>query len=620
MSRAKTVGTGRAIVEDVLGRDMTREIWTGNYDKALPVSVQDFDLSAVLPAVFYMFRFGHRRGRGNFLQTFGSGTGTPRERRRAATIERVATKLTENNKFVGFDSEAERAILGDLLLCFCLENAKRALGRNEQVQRVAPAHYMASWVDLPDSVAHLRYVPEMIVAMLANQKDEYLQQNQEGDRTWFAVGRGFENNVLLRAFHQGVTRREELGSLADLKSDRFEEETSVGLDQLLMIRLAQELEAAPAKLRGSEGERISNQRPIAEKAARDFSEDIRRFIRSYANTIPRHAFVELLESCVAIGMTTILTSVIEILFEWAETGTVRKTGEQKPAPLFVDCSTGIDRRLRALAEQSLDDFMRRIERFPVILMALRLLDREARYDPKIKALGISTRPYATTWLNTLGELLHDRRDEAKAILYDLTRKAEELAEKLEEDYPECSRMLKHRETQPNPVWRLAESLTFLQGRGGTQGNLIKLLDSVLLTERPNGLALKRTVTRNVAVMGTRKRSEVRSVVFTDSVLDYLVHLHVVPSGNRHGVRLLSFKDFIQKLYDRHGFCIDVAPSGMTISNDLLQTNRVILERRLRDLGLLVGVNDAEAMKRLRPRFEPATEEEYGMDQAARDDS
>ena len=43
---------------------------------------------------------------------------------------------------------------------------------------------------------------------------------------------------------------------------------------------------------------------------------------------------------------------------------------------------------------------------------------------------------------------------------------------------------------------------------------------------------------------------------------------------------------------------------MTISNDLLRANRAILERRLRDLGLLVGVNDAEAMKHLRPRFEP----------------
>jgi hypothetical protein len=614
VSPGRTPTTGRAVVDELLGRDMTREIWTGNYAKALPLTVQDFDLSAVLPAAFYMFRFGHRRGKGKFLETFGSISGSAKERKRSATIERVASALATTDNFRTFDGEAASGILGDLLLCFCLENAKRALGRREQIQRVAPAHYMASWVDLPEHVANLRYVPEMIVAMLANQKEEYVQPNRDGDKTWFAVGRGFEGNVLLRAFHQGVTRREEVGSLAGRTSDRFEEETTVGLDQLLMIRLAQELGAAPDKLRGSEGERISNQRPIAEAAAQDFSEDIRRFVRSYAAIIPRHAFVELLESCIAVGLTTILTSVVEILCEFAESGEIRKKANQKPASLFVDCSNGVDRRLRLLAEQSLDDFMRRIERIPVILMALRLLDRGARYDPKIKALTIPTKPYATAWLNMLGQLLHRRRPEADAILYDLERKAEELAEKLEEDYPECSQILKNVRSQPNAVWRLAESLTSLQGRKNTQGNVISLLDSTLLVGRPNGLALKRAITRNVSVAGgTKKRSDIRSLIFTDSILDYLVHIHVLPSGNRDGVRRLSFREFIQKINDRFGFCVDTSPSGMSISNDLLQANRAVLERRLRDLGLLVGVNDAESMKRLRPRFTPASEDEHGMD-------
>ncbi|MBK7497456.1 MAG: hypothetical protein IPI28_19420 [Candidatus Omnitrophica bacterium] len=127
-----------------------------------------------------------------------------------------------------------------------------------------------------------------------------------------------------------------------------------------------------------------------------------------------------------------------------------------------------------------------------------------------------------------------------------------------------------------------------------------------------GIAAK-SARLSLTAEGTRKKKEVRSLVFTDSVLDYLVHLHVLPSGNRHGTRPLSFKDFIQKLYDRYGFCIDKAPPGMSISNDILQLNRAILERRLRDLGLLVGVNDAEAMKRLRPRFDPVSENKDDLD-------
>src|SRR6267378_4054611 len=102
----------------------------------------------------------------------------------------------------------------------------------------------------------------------------------------------------------------------------------MGLDKSIMISPEQHQRAAPDKQRGSNGDRITNQRPIAEKAARDFSEDIRRFVRSYAGIIPRHAFVELLESCIAVGMTTILTSAVEILCNWSETGEIKKKSEQ----------------------------------------------------------------------------------------------------------------------------------------------------------------------------------------------------------------------------------------------------------------------------------------------------
>lgn len=610
MSSPRGSLTARAIADDVFGRETTREIWSGNYLKALPLSVQDFELRAVLPATFYMFRFGFRRGKGRFLETFGHDGEGARARKQAATVERIASALANKDTFQGFEGQVEQAILGDLLLSFCLENAKRALGRKEQVQRVAPAHYMSCWLDLPTTVANLRYVPEMIVAMLANQKGDYVQLNQPGDRTWFAVGRGFEENVLLKAFSAGVSRDGELGSRT---SDRFDEDSDVGIDQLLTIRLAQAIGSAPDKLRGADGERVSNQRPIAERAAAEFSEDIRRFVRSYAAVAPRHAFVELLESCIAIGVTTIVTSVVELLCEWIGTGALRKRAEQMPAQLFVDCSNGVDKRLRSIAEQSLDDFMRRVERAPVILMALRILDRWARFDPKIKSLAVPARPYATEWLNLLGDLMHDRRAEAPPIHYDLARKAEELASRLEEDYPEATKALRDTQSEPNVVGRLAEVLTALQGRSNTQENLLKLLDSSLMIGRPNGIATKRAVIRQATSTGARKRTDLRSLLFTDSALDYLVHVHVLRNGNRTGTRPLSLKDFLKVLRNRYGFCVDVSPPGMTISNELLQANRLVLERRLRDLGLLIGVNDAEAMKRLQPRFEPNGGDDRDLD-------
>src|SRR6266496_1815318 len=155
----------RAIVEAVFTEAIAEQIWTSNTYTVLPVTPQNFSVGAVLPAVFYMFRWGHRRGKGRFQQTFGLNSAKP-------TIFHVAGKLTHGNPdFSAFDTEITKNIVGDLLLCYALENKGHKAGQQTEVQRVFPTHYMSSWIDLPYFVGHLRYVPEMLVALLAEQKE-----------------------------------------------------------------------------------------------------------------------------------------------------------------------------------------------------------------------------------------------------------------------------------------------------------------------------------------------------------------------------------------------------------------------------------------------------------------
>ena len=121
------------------------------FEKALPISIQVFDLSAILPAVFFMFRYGHRRGKGTFLETFGPQEGTdPECVSEKQRLNGSQTCLSRKTLSSGLKNTIEKAILGDLLLCYCIDNVKNSLGRQVQVQRVAPAHYLANWVDLPD--------------------------------------------------------------------------------------------------------------------------------------------------------------------------------------------------------------------------------------------------------------------------------------------------------------------------------------------------------------------------------------------------------------------------------------------------------------------------------------
>ncbi len=592
--------SARKHVEDALTARLTRQVWSGDFQEVLPATLQDYELSAVLPAVFYMFRFGQRRGQGGFIETFGKKDGSPAERRRSVTVQRVAERLGKSDGLTGFADEDEvaQAILGDLLLCFCLENAKRAEGRDRQVQRISPAHYMASWADLPERVTYLRFVPEMIVALLANQKGEEVAVNEESDKTRFPVCRPHEENMLLRPFSRGVKIRP--GLLDDLASDQFDESNAdVGLDQLLTIRLASQLESAPLAPRGRGATKISNQRPLAELAGLHFSEDIRRFLRAYATEVPRHALVDMLESCVAVGMTTVLSHTTALLLAWAEEGRIPEQSKQKPAEVLVDCSNGVDRRIRDCAEQSMDDLTRRMARLPEILMVLRLLDYHAQHDGNIPSSR--KKPIATKWINTLGDFLHKRHEQqlqAPLIHALIDRDTSRLADELNDDYPEVASALRNREIQPNAAWRLAHGLTRLMGPALVHHKFFGFIDSSLMTDRPNGIAVKRKTTR-----GGRRR-DVRSLVLTDPALEYLAHVCLLPNGNKPGVRKLSFGEFVNTLRVRYGFCVDVAPPGMSVSNELLLTNRATLERRLRDLGLLAGVNDAETMKRLRPRFQP----------------
>ena len=132
---------------------------------------------------------------------------------------------------------------------------------------------------------------------------------------------------------------------------------------------------------------------------------------------------------------------------------------------------------------------------------------------------------------------------------------------------------------------------------------MRVLDSSLMPNRPNGISFKRRVSRSEA--GARKAVDLRSIVLSNALLDFLVHRHLRKDAEGNAARPLTLRRFLDILRDHYGLHVDREPPGMSVPQDLLRANKQCLERRLRDLGLLVGVNDAESMKRLRARFDVA---------------
>ncbi len=588
----------KTIVEEALGPQRARALWTANYLPALPIVPQSFEIGALLPAMLYMARFGHRRGRGRFVETFGKeldGSTTP------PTIATVANGLSSRAEsgFQGFDDKLGGAVLGDLLLAWCLENRNHAEGQTEQVQRIYPTHYLASWIDLPTTVAHLRGVPEFLTALLANQGGgEWIEPRGKGH---FPVGVSHADNRLLALFGRQMEIR---GTHAtDLSSDAFIEHgaAAIGIDELLAIRMAQACGSAPLKAKGrDESERIPNRNPLALRAADDLREDLAVFIEVYGGPIPRQAFLQTLESGIALGLTNLLLSTLGVLGEWERTGTVPEPAAQAPWPLFVDASQGQDRVLRDLSEASMAEAIRCYERVPVQMMLLRVLDDRVSTDRRLREQLPPRAPNPVTFINLLGEVHQARHPRAEVILDSFHEDCQRLADGLEVEGEALEVAQRLRSGAANPALALAEALCDLMGDKLQRGHYVNALESALMTDQPNGLALKRRVSRQQR--GTRRAQDLRSLVLSPPALDFLVHRHLRKAARGKPLHPLSLPEFLARLRERYGLYVDREPPGQPMPQELVLRNKAWLERRLRDLGLLIGVNDAESMKQLRPRY------------------
>lgn len=134
MARDDKKLTPKEIVKQVLSYQRARTLWTVNYPPAISLTPSHFDLGAVLPAMLYMARFGHRRGKGRFVETFGSTIDGEWQSPRVADVAARILARAES-PLSGFEGELGQAVLGDLLLTWCLENRKHAEGQKEQVDR-----------------------------------------------------------------------------------------------------------------------------------------------------------------------------------------------------------------------------------------------------------------------------------------------------------------------------------------------------------------------------------------------------------------------------------------------------------------------------------------------------
>lgn len=584
---------------NALGAGFGKMVWSAGYRPAFPFTPQDYSLSAMLPTILYLLRWGHRRGRGNFLDVFGS------EINKLGSIESVTQGLLKlNDRFEGVSGKAEEAILGDLLLCYCFENIRKEEGRDKKLIRVLPTHFMSSWVDLPERSSNLRSVPEMLTAILAHQDGRTIIPGE--GKGHYLVRTGFDkeipgqsSNLLLSIFGEGVCT---LDDPAKLKSDSVVESVPVDIDQWLMLRVAEALKEPPRQqkkiTKADDSASIPNQWPVATLAADRLFEDLNIFLRVYGKKLPRQSLLPMLESCLSIGLSNVFLSSALLLLQWKDNLNISSKQDQMSWSVFVDCSNGINHRLRRISEETGDDVSRRLLQIPRVMRSLHILDLWCeQIGHELPHPEPDPRPH----LNALGAVL-SHPELSRDLERDMKRHCSVLKGELEEmETDSLTSILENK--QQSSLYNLSEAIVALMGYSNQAGHFRDFLDSSLMTGSPNGLSSVRFVNSSTG------RTERRSFTLSNTALDFLVHRHLRKAGKNLSRTSLSFKEFLSILRDRYGFYVDCSSPNIQVPEEDLRENRNTLERRLRELGLFIGVNDAEAMKCLRARFEVDDEQE-----------
>lgn len=594
----------RETLRQALGPAVERKVWSSNVESLLPLTFNDVDLEAVMPAVLYMLRWGARRGTGRFVTTFARTN----DESGSITALDIADKLLETTNSFSLDPAVTHAtqqtIIANLVSGLCFDNRKSKLGVDQPIQRVYPVHYLASKFDLPDRVANLRGVPELVVGILTSYgSHKIVQESKPG--LLRSVRQDFDTvqTRLLLSIYAGAIQVDEQDSRNATNRANPNEvldewrASTLGIDQLLLIRASQCLDRFPPS-QGSSGHNWQPRLPVTERQNKFFEQDLRDFLRYFAADLPRSALNRSIEAIIGVNLFAILTSFCNIMNHWLESGTVLNENQQNPLKILVDCSSGKDRDLRDRAEASFSSVRNRYLASALPIKVFQLINAFAE-NSKGEDFPSGETAQPVDLLIAAGEVLLQRTGER--LRRRLEDASDDLRNLLLDDREYDTLAIGLANPADLPVTALARTIIAMMGPKTVEGYMSQMLESALGTDgtRGTGMLAKRNTQRS-RDGNTRSYRQERSLRMPDSVLETLAHRLLVERSYYSNERL-NVRDFITELSNRYGLCIDQI-DDFPVDTELLHRNREYFEERLRALGLLEGVNDAENMKRIRLRF------------------
>lgn len=391
--------------------------------------------------------------------------------------------------------------------------------------------------------------------------------------------------------------RDYLLRAADYETDKYDEQTPLDIETLVMMRI---LDQQPPD-RPDRRKHITIPAPLCRGQGRLLGDDIDRLL-AYEKDVPRLVLIGYIKNIMAMHVGIYMLRLFQLVPDIARNGTRRSACE--------DCLVGAsDYRIEQCpyAVQIMTD-MGEDYRTPMAELARQQFEKHAE-----QLAGYIREHLTLKKLHEFGRTLQDEERLSESELATLEQVA---ALRHYSDPSELNNYFRSRirDLMKTDGEERDERLAAIQRMGLTEleayvGMVLifrqsyiqsfhyKFLDSIFQKNRENGLLRQ----------GVGKTRNKRRYAMGSALLETLVQIAVLqhaPDGafRTHHIRIDEFIDWVQH---RYGIYISRMPEGVTASISELQAlreNVIEFKRRLRDIGFYTDLSDAYIAQVIQPRY------------------
>ncbi|NSW58744.1 MAG: hypothetical protein HPY44_22255 [Armatimonadetes bacterium] len=560
------------------------------FDMLFTFEMNNFDVEALLPTLFYLIRSGGRQ-RGKLTDP--------------TNIDARRDALAQHKSMVGFDSADGLRVLDKWIRTSFVETARRGRSwrKGEQIFYIRPLSFLSYKPGFPAEGRRVRGVPAFVYQILTAEVPGLLHPIPDAERAHGSSSTAIRGLRFIQdTFAEGL----QLDNTVQM-GGRYDGHTRLDVETVGLFHYLDGFEPCPPSVVSP----IRPPAPALARSARRLAQDVALLITAYRDRVPSRTLAQFLAGLLNFEMFVYTLELQYVTNRLAEEDVVDpywvlgKDDLPSPVRSYVDMVGDRHHLSARMAQEQVEDHFTGVQHFLRSNLLLRTLHRYINATtPKPDFSG----PNVAHNLQQIAAWRSDPKALARAGM-EKDAILEENGMSYPDDMPhEISQLLASAQDEVDAVLRLLEEAQ----RSEIVNSMLKWYRSVGGLGRSDGI-----------LEGNVRGRRAWRLQMSEGLLEILVQLCCVMPGYADvrpdwncdltdvRPRPVSLANFLRFLEERYGIIIDRPPDWMRSVETVAaaKENFEALKRRLRQMGVFEDLSDDFNAQYIEPRY--VTERDLG---------